>query len=306
LGSTSYIVNDSAQITQKLAYMPFGEDFVDLNYNTPYPPLTPFRFNGKEKDEETGFNYFGARYYYPDWGWISVDPLAHKYPHLSPYVYCANNPLKYIDPNGMYPKSILKFNSNLGLYGGYKFTKSATHLLSLVTGVSKNYIENTTVQERAVGQYRPFYKANKGGGAITMGRSSWNANITFTENWFDDNKNSYDGHGYGQDVIGWLELAAHEIGHIPQIDKGGGLLGYLATFAKEYMQNSHDNAPSEKEADRGREEFINFNDFVDKNYGNGAMKKLFKSKVSEDDKIKKIDNWWNHYKNSQKSSNGYE
>ncbi|MDR1726287.1 MAG: hypothetical protein LBR28_07865, partial [Bacteroidales bacterium] len=37
LGSTSYIVNDSAQITQKLAYMPFGEDFVDLNYNTPYP-----------------------------------------------------------------------------------------------------------------------------------------------------------------------------------------------------------------------------------------------------------------------------
>ena len=32
--------------------------------------------------------------------WLSVDPLAHKYPHLSPYVYCANNPLKFIDPDG--------------------------------------------------------------------------------------------------------------------------------------------------------------------------------------------------------------
>ncbi|MDL2297269.1 RHS repeat-associated core domain-containing protein [Bacteroidales bacterium OttesenSCG-928-E04] len=60
-----------------------------------------FTFSGKERDAETGYGYFGVRYYDNDLSiWLSVDPLARKYPSLSPYNYCANNPLKYIDPNG--------------------------------------------------------------------------------------------------------------------------------------------------------------------------------------------------------------
>ena len=57
---------------------------------------------GKERDSETGFSYFGARYYDSDLmtGWLSVDPLADKYPSLSPYNYCALNPIRIIDPNG--------------------------------------------------------------------------------------------------------------------------------------------------------------------------------------------------------------
>ena len=57
---------------------------------------------GKERDSETGFSYFGARYYDSDLmtGWLSVDPLADKYPSLSPYNYCALNPIRVIDPNG--------------------------------------------------------------------------------------------------------------------------------------------------------------------------------------------------------------
>ncbi|MDR1846712.1 MAG: DUF5675 family protein [Bacteroidales bacterium] len=100
LGSFSYIVNDQAQITQTLAYMPWGEDFVNINTSTP-DELTPFRFNGKEKDEETGFNYFGARYYYDYLSiWLSVDPMFAKYPHISNYSYCSNNPVMKIDPDG--------------------------------------------------------------------------------------------------------------------------------------------------------------------------------------------------------------
>ena len=51
---------------------------------------------------ESGFSYFGARYYDSDLmtGWLSVDPMADKYPSLSPYAYCAWNPIKFIDPNG--------------------------------------------------------------------------------------------------------------------------------------------------------------------------------------------------------------
>ncbi len=60
-----------------------------------------FTFSAKEKDTETGFSYFGSRYYNSDLSiWLSVDPQASKYPSLSPYNYCANNPIKLMDPNG--------------------------------------------------------------------------------------------------------------------------------------------------------------------------------------------------------------
>ena len=60
-----------------------------------------YTFSAKEKDSETGLSYFGSRYYSSDLSiWLSVDPMASKYPSLSPYVYCANNPVKLVDPNG--------------------------------------------------------------------------------------------------------------------------------------------------------------------------------------------------------------
>ena len=51
---------------------------------------------------ESGFSYFGARYYDSDLmtGWLSVDPMADKYPGHSPYQYCRWNPMKLVDPNG--------------------------------------------------------------------------------------------------------------------------------------------------------------------------------------------------------------
>ena len=59
-------------------------------------------FNAKELDEETGLYCFGARYQDPRTSvWLSVDPLFEKYPGISPYAYCLNNPLKYTDPTGM-------------------------------------------------------------------------------------------------------------------------------------------------------------------------------------------------------------
>ena len=59
-------------------------------------------FTGKEKDEETGYGYFGARYMDHELMtmWLSVDPMADKYPSLSPYNYCAWNPVKLVDPDG--------------------------------------------------------------------------------------------------------------------------------------------------------------------------------------------------------------
>ena len=60
-----------------------------------------YTFSGKERDEETGYSYFGARYYNSSYSiWMSVDPMSDKYPSLSPYAYCGNNPVKCVDPRG--------------------------------------------------------------------------------------------------------------------------------------------------------------------------------------------------------------
>jgi len=81
-----------------MEYLPFGELLVDEHTNS---YNSPFKYNGKEFDEETGNYFYGARYYDPKWSiFISVDPLAEQYPNISPYAYVANNPIIYIDPDG--------------------------------------------------------------------------------------------------------------------------------------------------------------------------------------------------------------
>jgi RHS repeat-associated protein len=62
----------------------------------------PFPFTGKERDEETSYSYFGARYMDHELMtmWLSVDPMADKYPSISPYAYCAWNPVRLVDPEG--------------------------------------------------------------------------------------------------------------------------------------------------------------------------------------------------------------
>ena len=98
LGSSSWITYTDGSAVQHLHYLPWGEDFVDqrsTNWNAMYT------FSAKEKDTETGYSYFGARYYSSDLSiWLSVDPMSDKYPSSSPYTYCANNPVRLVDPNG--------------------------------------------------------------------------------------------------------------------------------------------------------------------------------------------------------------
>ena len=98
LGSTSLVTNFDGEVTQHVAYIPYGEVFIEERngvWNTPY------LFNAKELDEETGLYYYGARYLNPkDARWLSVDPMFEKYIGMSPYNYCLNNPVKLIDPDG--------------------------------------------------------------------------------------------------------------------------------------------------------------------------------------------------------------
>ena len=116
LGSSAYITTENGYATQFLAYMPFGETLSEQQNSTSY--YSPFKFSAKEKDpemrsiredhwkttwtEQTGYSYFGARYYSPELSvWLGIDPLADKAPGWTPYRYGFNNPTRFIDPTGM-------------------------------------------------------------------------------------------------------------------------------------------------------------------------------------------------------------
>ena len=99
LGSTAFVTDQNQNITQGFLYAPFGE------ITTEYAPmwqngtLPKYSFNAKELDEETGMYYYEARYYKPP-VFTSRDPMFEKYFWMSPYAYCANNPMKYVDLDG--------------------------------------------------------------------------------------------------------------------------------------------------------------------------------------------------------------
>ncbi|WP_280647739.1 MULTISPECIES: RHS repeat-associated core domain-containing protein [unclassified Dysgonomonas] len=110
LGSSSLITNLDGEIVQHIEYVPFGEVFLEERNNT---WNTPYLFNAKELDEETGLYYYGARYYDPRTSiWLSTDPLAEKYPNKTPYHYCSNNPINLIDPDGQTDYWAVEVNGN--------------------------------------------------------------------------------------------------------------------------------------------------------------------------------------------------
>ena len=98
LGSTSYITESKANVAQFDAYLLCGELLVDEHSS---PEEMPYKFNGKEFNEETGLYNYGARYMNPKTSlWYGVDALAEKYVSTDCYVYCIDNPVKFLDLDG--------------------------------------------------------------------------------------------------------------------------------------------------------------------------------------------------------------
>ena len=98
LSSASWVSDKAGKGIQYLYYLPWGEELANQRA-TGYE--SRYTFSGKERDEETGYSYFGARHY--DSGlslWLSVDPMLDKYPGVSPYVYCGDNPVRLVDEDG--------------------------------------------------------------------------------------------------------------------------------------------------------------------------------------------------------------
>ena len=92
--------NGNWTVVQRNEYTPFGVSFPQTVGDA---AAQPYKFGGKELDRMHGLDFydFHARVYSPnDDGFLTIDPLCERYPWISPYAYCSNNPVNRIDPDG--------------------------------------------------------------------------------------------------------------------------------------------------------------------------------------------------------------
>ena len=102
LGNNREVVDENGAVLQRTDYYPFGTPFSSPS-STINAGLQPFKYNNKELDMMHGLNTYdyGARQYYPLLPmWDRVDPLAEDNPEVSPYMYCAGDPVNRFDPDG--------------------------------------------------------------------------------------------------------------------------------------------------------------------------------------------------------------
>ena len=121
LGSVRAVVNGkTGELYKASDYSAFGDESVVMvrpQGNTPPQPLAAAvlpagltlrdGYTGKEAqtpDFTTGYTDFGARQYSPTLRrWMTPDPLSEKYYGVSPYAFCNNNPVNFVDPDGEFP-----------------------------------------------------------------------------------------------------------------------------------------------------------------------------------------------------------
>jgi len=104
LQSASLELDEGANIISYEEYHPYGTTAFQAKSATINAVAKRYRYTGKERDEESGLYYHGARYYIP-WlaRWTAIDPMESKYAGMSPYNYSFNNPIVWNDLNGADP-----------------------------------------------------------------------------------------------------------------------------------------------------------------------------------------------------------
>jgi RHS repeat-associated protein len=95
LNSTQFITDINANVKQAVLYTPWGSIISEYHQDWMLDTIPRYLFNAKELDEENGMYYYSARYYAPP-TFISRDPMFEKYPSISPYTYCSNNPINKV------------------------------------------------------------------------------------------------------------------------------------------------------------------------------------------------------------------
>ena len=136
---------------QYIHYAPYGELIANqqtIGYDE------RFKFTGKERDWETGYDYFGARFYDHRKGiWNSVDPLADKYPNVTPYLYCNGNPIMLVDPDGR-KIVILGLDGKKTTYcpkADYEYGEIDLYTKMVISQLNQLFFDDPSVQNMIIG-----------------------------------------------------------------------------------------------------------------------------------------------------------
>ena len=186
LGNIRQVTGDDGskkgEVIQTMNYYPFGAEFC---YNSTKSYVQNHKYNGKEFDHMHGLNTYdyGARQYNPVTGrWDRMDPLCEKYYSTSPYAYCVNNPVRYIDPDGQKPTKKEAamiaddvYNATSGtLSGGWRrvATKSGAILNDVNSGLKSAVYGRWDAKQK---KYTEFVYATAGTDFSSM--EDWSNNI---------------------------------------------------------------------------------------------------------------------------------
>jgi len=119
VGNIRAVTDASGNVIERHDYLPFGDEWCGAGVCGAPTAGQPRRFTGKERDRETGFDYFGARYYSGRVGrFTGVDPVYTWRENLADpqrwnrYAYGLNNPLRYVDPDGRWPTKVKLVHQN--------------------------------------------------------------------------------------------------------------------------------------------------------------------------------------------------
>ena len=122
LGNIHVVFNERDSVEQVTHYYPFGCSFGDGVGSS----VQDYLYSGKELTHFNALNWYnyGARWYDPTIArWNGVDELAEKYHSVSPYVYCLNNPIRYVDLDGRAPGDKFKYPTLAALDFGMIYNK---------------------------------------------------------------------------------------------------------------------------------------------------------------------------------------
>ncbi|MBQ4421401.1 MAG: hypothetical protein II878_07655, partial [Bacteroidales bacterium] len=220
--------NQAGNVSQALNYLPFGEEWVDVKQDIDWPSLINYSFNAKEKDYESGFHYYGSRYYSSELSiWNSTDPMADKYPSLTPYSYCANNPVKLIDPNGEEIWIVGDDGNSYQYKKGNLYTKNGDEYIG--NDKFANQVKNDLNKLRNLGYKKYIDRLSKKNGRAHRIQRSVSDNYTNAENetnaknhiktgskvFYNPDLHKFEGK-LRTNIIG----LSHELSHSYDLDKG--------------------------------------------------------------------------------------
>lgn len=121
LGSVRTVISANGTILQQNEYLPYGEllnnSYTDLSNND-------YLYTGKEQQRSFDINLYDsqARFQSLTGTFLSIDPMAEKYYNTTPYAYCANNPVNFVDPEGKFPWGILPIQRKIIRYASQNAT----------------------------------------------------------------------------------------------------------------------------------------------------------------------------------------